>query len=83
MAFIVPLGDWEKNPLLIGEDFSSIFCAARVLGIEDSRVRDYMRFPLITGPLESLNPQAIPLYWMVVDYNKAGSYSRLKLSRKN
>jgi hypothetical protein len=72
-----------EKPSPLGEDFGSIFCATRILGIEDSRVREYIRFPLITGPLESLNPQAIPLYGMIVDDNKVGSYSGFKLSRKN
>ncbi len=34
-----PRGLGEK-PSPLGEDFSSIFCAARVRGVEDSRVRE-------------------------------------------
>ncbi|MFH1349982.1 MAG: hypothetical protein ABII26_03505, partial [Pseudomonadota bacterium] len=35
-----PTREMGENPSPLGEDFGSIFCAARVRGVEDSRVRE-------------------------------------------
>ena len=46
-TFIVSFGGMGEKTSPLGEGFSLIFCAIRVQGVEDSRVREYKRFTFV------------------------------------